>query len=276
MVPQSLLNTIEQKQKEQTAPLTTNLVRLRGEMDEVLRDDASSISDDEKAKAYTQSLQRYLAYKEQQNDNPLAVKVLPVNSPVATPQSRFSDLEEEIIHSAPVNLKTRAKLLLKKLKANSDVVSWNNNGEVSFGSGDPLKGSNILDLTLDSLRERKTVNKPIGWEKFTKSMASINIPEHYVGNPKNRRALQEFKQGNARNFETVEKTFDSDDEHEDSEVDQSQWKKPRNTPTSTTRGKHQSIHLGSKRKFSPYGSGASPYKTTRTQRAIKKPKWISL
>ena len=117
MVPQSLLSIIEQKQREQISPLTSNLVRLRGEMDDVLREDvdvANAISSDGKAKAYTQSLQRYLTYKDQQNDTPLAVKVVPSikSNDVSVANTNFSNLEDEIIHSAPVNLKNRAKLVI--------------------------------------------------------------------------------------------------------------------------------------------------------------------
>ena len=184
LVPYNMLNTIQQNQREQNTPIRNSMVTLSGEMNNILDDRAES--DTDKAKAYTQSLQRYLAFKEKQDEKPLSVRVLHSNNvgrerEDVNEDKPPSEIEEEIVQSAPIGMRNKAKLLLRKLKGNKEIINWDEKGEVSV-DGNPIRGSNIVDLTLDTLRQRKHFN-PEGWQQFRRVLSDLNVPRDYIRNP---------------------------------------------------------------------------------------------
>ena len=76
---------------------------------------------------------------------------------------------------------SRAKLEIQKLKDHSDVISWNDNGQLVLESS-IVPNSNIGDLVNDVIRKRKGFN-PEHSNTFTKALAKIYVPEDYVRNP---------------------------------------------------------------------------------------------
>ena len=78
-------------------------------------------------------------------------------------------------------MQNRAKLLIQKLKDHSDVISWNDNGELVL-DGSTIPNSNIVDLVNDIMRKRKCFN-PEHSSTFPKALTKINVPEDYVRNP---------------------------------------------------------------------------------------------
>ena len=52
----------------------------------------------------------------------------------ATPSQRLNATEEQIIDSVPKTMQNPAKLLIEKLKDHSDVISWNDNGQLTASS----------------------------------------------------------------------------------------------------------------------------------------------
>ena len=89
-------------------------------------------------------------------------------------------------------------MLLEKIKQNPDIMKWDDHGRLIL-DGKPRQGTHIVDLIGDSLRTRKNSN-PTGWEMFTKGLAQMNTPEHFVRNKERRSALRSFKSGsNATN-----------------------------------------------------------------------------
>ena len=78
-------------------------------------------------------------------------------------------------------MQNRAKLLIQKLKDHSDVISWNDNGQLGL-DGSTIPNSNIVDLVNDVMRKRKVYN-PEHSSTFAKALAKIIIPEDYVRNP---------------------------------------------------------------------------------------------
>ena len=73
-----------------------------------------------------------------------------------------------------------AKLLIQKLKYHSDVISWNDNGELIL-DGSTIPNFNIVDLVDDVMRKRKSFN-PEHSSTVAKALAKINAPEDYVRN----------------------------------------------------------------------------------------------
>ena len=78
-------------------------------------------------------------------------------------------------------IQNRAKLLIQKLKDHSDVISWNDNGQL-VSEGSIVPNSNIVDLVNDVMRIRKGFN-PEHSNTFAKALAKFNVPEDYVRNP---------------------------------------------------------------------------------------------
>ena len=77
-------------------------------------------------------------------------------------------------------MQNRAKLLIQKLKDHSDIISWNDNGQLVL-EGSIVPNSNIVDLVYDIMRKRKGFN-PEHSNTFAKALAKINVPEDYVRN----------------------------------------------------------------------------------------------
>ena len=95
-----------------------------------------------------------------------------------TPSQQLSTTDKQIIDSVPKAMQNRAKLLIQKLKDHSDVISWNNDGQLV------LEGSIVPNsLVSDVMRKRKGFN-PEHSNTFAKALAKINVPEDYVRNPK--------------------------------------------------------------------------------------------
>ena len=64
-------------------------------------------------------------------------------------------------------MQNRAKLLIQKLKDHSDVISWNDNGQLVL-EGSILPNSNIVDLVNDVMRKRKVLIQNI----------QVHLPKH--------------------------------------------------------------------------------------------------
>ena len=54
-------------------------------------------------------------------------------------------------------MQNRAKLPIQKLKDHSDVISWNDNGQLDL-EGSVVPNSNIVDSVSDVVRKRKGFN----------------------------------------------------------------------------------------------------------------------
>ena len=94
---------------------------------------------------------------------------------------QLSATDKQIIDSVPKMMQNLAKLLIQKLKDHSDVISWNNNGQLVL-EGSIIPNTNIVDSVNDLMRKRKGFN-PEHSSTFAKALAKINVPENYVRNP---------------------------------------------------------------------------------------------
>ena len=72
----------------------------------------------------------------------------------ATPSQQFNATDKQIIDSVPKTMQNHAKLLIQKLKDHSDVISWNDNGQLVL-EGSIVLNSNIVDVVNDVMRKRK-------------------------------------------------------------------------------------------------------------------------
>ena len=132
--------------------------------------DQPDISQDEKVKQYNQLLQRYRTYDDKRSD--------PVPPPIPTQVDHW---EKDIIDSVPMTMQRRAKLLVNRIKASDGLMSWNERGEL-LRNGQPVPGTNIVDLVNDVVRRRKGFD-PEGWTSFAEGLREINVPQDVVGHP---------------------------------------------------------------------------------------------
>ena len=130
-------------------PLTSQVNHLDSEMDSLLK--RQDITQDEKARLYSQILQRYLNYCDKRMSQPVRVSVVLSKPTTEKPETQPEpvDLPDNI-----ETMKTRARQLVKKLKKNKDLITWDDEAQLVY-EGKPVPGSNVIDLVNDALRHRR-------------------------------------------------------------------------------------------------------------------------
>ncbi|KAJ8677278.1 hypothetical protein QAD02_013065 [Eretmocerus hayati] len=88
------------------------------------------------------------------------------------------DIDQSIIESVPVKLHSKAKRLLRRLKA-AGGISWDSTGTVSI-DGACIRGASILDLVNYCMRARKQ-SPPPGHLQFAAILRRAGIPREYIG-----------------------------------------------------------------------------------------------
>ena len=159
----------------------------REEMNDWLKKD--DVPEATKTTIYAQQLQRVKQLKNQVfRPEPSPVQMITQTERTMTsvsdnvmPSQQLSTTDKQIIDSVPKTMQNRTKLLIQKLKDHSDVISWNDNGQLVL-DGSIVPSSNIADLVNDVMRKRKGFN-PEHSSTFAKALAKINVPEDRVRNP---------------------------------------------------------------------------------------------
>ena len=117
------------------------------------------VPEDTKATMYAQQLQRVNQLKNQVvRPEPSPVQMTTHMEQTMTSESdtseQLSATDKQIIDSVPKTMQNRAKLLIQKLKNHSDIMSWNDEGQLVL-DGSTIPNSNIVDLVNDVMRKRK-------------------------------------------------------------------------------------------------------------------------
>ena len=99
-------------------------------------------------------------------------------------------IEEEILQSVPKTMKTKAELLVRKMKANPN-IAWSDKGELT-NRGETVRGGNVVDFVNDVLRKRKYFN-PQGWESFGEALREANVPQDLIYHEDRWRYLSQTK-----------------------------------------------------------------------------------
>ena len=95
-----------------------------------------------------------------------------------------------MLEPIPKTMHKRATTLLERLKTRSDLVSWDERGQVTLG-GEKIVDSNIADLVSDAMRPRKNFN-PTGSRRFFRVLSELNVPK---GVARNEHRWQQSKAG---------------------------------------------------------------------------------
>lgn len=206
LVPEEVLNLIQQKTDLQTSPLVKSMSALNQQMSHTLAD--PNIPDDIKLKNHEQQFQRFLNLQEQRESYVPTVKIQsaaltqeaqpPPQEPQEAQAQSVSD--SEILKTVPKRFKSQAEGLLQWMKRSPNTVQWDDRGVVSL-KGKPIQGSSITDLMNDVLRARKGFS-PTGRDDFTKMLATLNTPEDFIRN-EDRRKLLSSQKGRARQLPTT-------------------------------------------------------------------------
>ena len=171
-VNEMILKTLNQHQQT-VPPAVQKAATLDDEVGEILN--RKNMNDHDKAKLYSDVLQKYLTVKEQitptGNLSPVVTQI--------TPLSMYSN--ESILETVPKKYKTRAENMLRFLRQ-SGKIHWKDDGRVSYQDRE-ITDSNIADLINDQMRSRKTFN-PRGWLPFTEALKEMNVPNDLIGNPR--------------------------------------------------------------------------------------------
>ena len=175
---------MKEKRQDSLSPNLRKYYEARQEMNDWLEKD--DMPENTKATMYAQQLQRVKQLKNQVvRPEPSPVQMITHTEQTMTSESdtseQLSPTDKQIIDFVPKTMQNRAKLLIQKLKDHSDVISWNDNGQLVL-DGSTIPNSNIVDLVNDVMQKRKGFN-PEHSNTFAKALAKINVPEDYVRNP---------------------------------------------------------------------------------------------
>ena len=183
LVPESFYDRIEQKQKHETSPIVTNMIKADSEMSNILQ--RSDMDDEQKQKLYYANLERYLNLKQEKDKQiptvQLALKDNEKDGGEKLPTLETTTLSDSlIVDGIPKTMQQRAISILNRLKTRPDIISWDKFGQVTL-DGVEIPHSNISDLLSDAVRGRKTFN-PIGSKDFFRVLSKMNIPRDLVRN----------------------------------------------------------------------------------------------
>ena len=107
---------------------------------------------------------------------------------VPVPASKHN-FEIELNHF-PKTSQSRAKRLLTILERYKPFISWNNDGEVSFGAHEaPVSGSRLTDLLYHATAVKRRNFEPTGWSHFLGVLQQLNVPSTALSTT----TLQEMK-----------------------------------------------------------------------------------
>lgn len=180
-------------QTSEVEPDTLSL--LDKEMKEVLGN--NKISDYEKWTLYSQVLQRYLNIINNIR-KPVPLPIIEDEKGVKEGVEKINvtdviheDHSEEILGSVPKTFRSKASLLLQRLKRDGN-IKWDNQGVVYINQK-KIINSSITDLLNDIIRPRKT-GDPTGWQEFARALREMNTPFELIGNMKRQHYIKELLQ----------------------------------------------------------------------------------
>jgi hypothetical protein len=152
LVPEDMFARFEQKQKLETSPIVTNMIKTDGEMSNIL--ERTDMDDAQKQKLYYANLERYLNLR-RQKDNQIPTVQLAIKNDEKDESIKLAPAEivnlphSTMVDNIPKTMRERATAILNRLKTRLDIISWDESGQVSL-DGETIPHSNISDLLSDA------------------------------------------------------------------------------------------------------------------------------
>lgn len=206
LVPESML--LELKGKVPNPPEFSAAIGLGQQLDQI--ESRTDLTPEEKTALYGQQLYRYQNYlaqaRIQQNSlASVAAAAAATRTPAAAaaaaapadgaaapadgaaapdgaiPKTR--EMDQQVIRSVSNKMQRKAGLLLDHLKK-SNVIKWNDDGEISY-RGEPIPGSNIVDLVTNTMKTKSSARLPVlpGSNEFAQALKETKVPRDYLVNP---------------------------------------------------------------------------------------------
>ena len=168
------------------------------------------ISDEDKWNQYYQVLNKYLYLVKQQRE-PISIPIISQKEDndannIERQEDHSPSVHQELSLSIPLPYRTKARLLHDRLIKNSNIF-WTNDGTV-FIHNKKIPRSNIIDLISDAVRPRKATNPP-GWQVFSNLLATTNVPQEYIGNPRRQEFILRQQSGHAQHVQPSTSTSTS-------------------------------------------------------------------
>lgn len=209
LVPESML--LELKGKLPKPPEFSAAIGLGQQLDQI--ESRTDLTPEEKAALYGQQLYRYQNYLAQARiqQNPLA-SVAAAAAAIRTPAAaapadgapadgaaaaapddaipKTREMDQQVIRSVSNKMQRKAGLLLDHLKK-SNVIKWNDDGEISY-RGEPIPGSNIVDLVTNTMKTKSSTRLPAlpGSDEFAQALKETKVPRDYLVNPNVIKAME--------------------------------------------------------------------------------------
>lgn len=165
-----------------------NMRELDAEMRNVLEGEDDN-PDDVTSKRYNELMNRFLNYGQKRRRDVVGESNINDTSQ-QTDQTTF--ITKQVLESVPSRFRTKARLLLDKIRLHPDVVTWNDRGQLVV-RGQTVSNTNITDLVNDVVRARKDF-EPVGWETFATALKDIDVPQEFIGHRKRWNWMQKQQQ----------------------------------------------------------------------------------
>lgn len=200
LVPERLLKRTAPEVQSISHPVARQILDLDKEIEELLR---RELPEDEKLKRYSTILERYLEYQKQlraERKQPVAVRLgegsresirpsagaaesysrvqdAPSSSTEASATSSARLAVDGVTRSLPKSFRDKGSRLLQHLQHNSDTdISWDNQGRLVI-DGQPVLGSNIVDLVYQAVSPQpRKVKDLAGVDSFNHLLDRTNVP----------------------------------------------------------------------------------------------------
>lgn len=223
LVPQHQLDMLKQQQQQQQQQQqyqdqNTASIRqvVQNDLDRAMSDILKLPDTDvyEKAKKYSQVLQRYLALV-RQGEREKTVLTLSMPDTEIRPEDRRPDDDDDdddghkkdtvlegVLKHIPKRSQRNAEYILDAITRSKHVLSWTDNAEIVV-NGRPLHGTHLYDLvkSVTASHNISDISRPLGWDVFLKTLAHLNIPLMAIPNKQVRGDIAEYKRiGDAPSF----------------------------------------------------------------------------
>ena len=207
LVPQQELDKL--KQNASALPLDTPIRKIaESTLDSDIQKLLSTPSIDmhEKAKMYSNILQRYLSFvKQGTSEKNVLTLSLPGDNPPGTGNTDFETVQTQsndggdtviadILKHMPAKNKKNATHIVDTISKSKDKLTWTPRGELVI-DGSIVHGSHVYDLlkNVTSTYRVDDAKRPLGWLQFLEKLAIMNVPLSAVPNGEVKQAIVSIK-----------------------------------------------------------------------------------
>lgn len=204
LIPQNQLDKIRSGETRESIQQV-----VENDLDKAIRKilQRSDLGIDEKAKLYSNILQRFLILVRKgdmdntgitltlpHQENPPVDGQTPAHAPVQTHDDGQDEIMNEVLNNVPQKSFKNIKYILNKMSNARHLTSWNESGEFIL-KGRVISGSHMLDLIrcITAPKIIRQDRRPIGWNEFLEGFAALNIPYSTITNPHVRGIIESYK-----------------------------------------------------------------------------------